>query len=156
MRRQTSPQAAQRNKGLLRQIRELKAAHPFWGYRRIWAYLRFTEQLAVNKEGILRLMQEHHLIVPPNLKLKAKRTPAGKKPKSTKPHEWWGIDMTKVLVEGIGWVRIVIVLNWYAKTIVGYYAGLRCTAQNWLLALDMAVNSQFPGGAPGQRPVPDG
>jgi putative transposase len=35
----------QRDEGLLPQIQALKAEHPFWGYRRIWAYLRFIEQL---------------------------------------------------------------------------------------------------------------
>ena len=39
-----------------------------------------------------------------------------------------------------------MVLNWYTKTIVGHYAGLRCTTQHGLLALDMAVNRQFPHG----------
>ena len=39
-----------------------------------------------------------------------------------------------------------MVLAWYTKTIVGYDAGLRGTAQQWLLALDMAVNRQFPDG----------
>ena len=33
---------------------------------------------------------------------------------------------------------------------VGYYAGIRCTSQDWLSALDMAVNGQFPQGARGQ------
>jgi hypothetical protein len=47
-------------------------------------------------------MQEYHLLVPPHLRLKAKRTPRGSKAKPTKPNEWWGIDMTKVLVEGVG------------------------------------------------------
>jgi putative transposase len=95
---------------------------------------------------ILRLMREHHLLVPANLRLKAKRTPMGSKPRPTKPHEWWGIDMTKVLVEGFGWVYIVGVLDWYTKKIVGYYAGPRCTTQHWLTALDMALNRQFPSG----------
>jgi putative transposase len=89
-------------------------------------------------------------LVPSNLKLKAKRTPSRDKPRPTKPNEWWGIDMTKVLVEGFGWVDIVVVLDWYTKKIVGYDAGRPCTAQHWLLALDMAVNGQFPDGARGQ------
>jgi putative transposase len=29
-------------------IQALKAEHPFWGYRRIWAYLRFVAQRRVN------------------------------------------------------------------------------------------------------------
>jgi putative transposase len=140
----------QHDEALLPRIQALKAEHPFWGYRRIWAYLRFVEQLPVNKKRIRRLMREHHLLVPPNLRLKAKRTPSRSKPKPTRPHEWWGIDMTKVLVEGVGWMYIVIVLDWYTKAVVGHYAGLRCTAQHWLEALDMAVNHQFPQGARGR------
>jgi hypothetical protein len=30
-----------KNKELLSQIESLKAEHPFWGYRRIWAYLKY-------------------------------------------------------------------------------------------------------------------
>jgi hypothetical protein len=55
--------------------------------------------------------------------------------------------MTKVLVGGFGWVYIVVVLDWYTKKIVGYYAGMPCKSQGWLAALDMAVNRQFPNGA---------
>jgi putative transposase len=111
------------------------------------SYLYFIEHHAINKKRVLRLMREHHLLVPPKLKLKAKRTPTGRKPQPTKPNEWWGIDMTKVMVEGVGWIYIVVVLDWYTKAIVGHYAGLRCTAQHWLQAIDLAVNRQFPQGA---------
>jgi putative transposase len=110
-----------------------------------------VEQQPVNKKRVLRLLREHQLLVKPNLRLKAKRTPGKSKTKPTKPNEWWGIDMTKVLVEGFGWVYIVVVLDWYTKTIVGHDAGMRCTAQHWLLALDMAVNHQFPEGVQGKK-----
>jgi putative transposase len=149
MRRRRSLQVLQRDDSLLSSIRALKAEHPCWGYHRIWAYLRFVEQQPINKKRIWRLVREHHFLVPPNLKLKAKRTPTGSKPRPTKPNEWWGIEMTKVLVEGCGWVYIVVVLAWYTKRIVGYDAGGRCTAQHWLSALDMAVNRQLPHGARG-------
>ena len=150
MTRQRSLRVVQGDEGLLPRIQALKAEHPFWGYRRIWAYLRFVEQRPGNKKRIWRLMREHRLLVPPNLRLKAKRTPTGRKPNPTQPNQWWGIDMTKVLVEGVGWVYIVIVLDWYTKVVVGYYAGLRCTGQQWLEALGMAVNRQFPEGVRGQ------
>jgi putative transposase len=81
--------------------------------------------------------------------LKAKRTPTRSKLRPTRPNEWWGIDMTKVLVEGFGWVYIVIVLDRYTKKIVGFQAGLRCTAQQWLEAIERAVNTQFPDEAQG-------
>ena len=88
-------------------------------------------------------MREHRLLASPHLRLKAKRTPTGSKPKPTKPNEWWGIDMAKVLVDGCGWVDVVIVLDWDTKVIVGYYARIRGTAKHWLVALDTALNRQF-------------
>ena len=112
--------------------------------------MRFVEQQPVNKKRVLRLMREHHLLVQPNLRLKAKRTPRGSKPSPTKPNEWWGIEMTKLMVAGFGWIDIVVVLDWYTKKIVGSYAGVPCTAKHWLAALNMAVNQQFPEGARGQ------
>jgi putative transposase len=38
---------AARNLELRERIRALKADHPFWGYRRIWAYLRYVDGLVV-------------------------------------------------------------------------------------------------------------
>jgi putative transposase len=58
--------------------------------------------------------------------------------------------MTKVMVAGFGWISIVVVLDWYTKKIVGYYAGVPCAAKHWLAALHMAVNQQFPDGARGK------
>jgi transposase InsO family protein len=51
--------------------------------------------------------------------------------------------MTKVMVEGFGWMYIAVVLD---KKIVGHYCGLQCKARHWLEALDMAANTQFPDG----------
>lgn len=137
----------QRDEGLLPRIWTLKAEHPFWGDRRVWAYLRFVEQRPVNKKRGLRRMREHGRLVPPHVTLQAKRTPIGSQPRPIKPNEWWGIDMPKVLVQGVGWVYIVVVLEWYTKAVVGYEAGIRCTTQQWLQALGRAVNRQFPNGA---------
>ena len=54
--------------------------------------------------------------------------------------------MTKVMVNGFGWMYVVVVLDWYTKKIVGYYAGMQCRGKHWLEALDEAVNQQFPEG----------
>jgi putative transposase len=43
MSRQPSLRIVQCNAGLLQRIQALKAEHPFWGYRRIWAYLHFVD-----------------------------------------------------------------------------------------------------------------
>lgn len=125
MTRRMSPLVARRNAALLPQILALKAEHPFGGYRRIWASLRYEQGLLVNRKRILRVMRQHDLLVTPNLRLKATRTPTRSKPRPTAPNQWWGIDMTKVLVEGSGWLSLVVVLDWYTKKIVGHDAGLQ-------------------------------
>jgi putative transposase len=147
--RHRSLQVTQRDGPLLPRIQPLKAEHPCWGYRRIWAYLRFGEQVPVHKQRIWRLMREHHLLVPPHLRLKAKRTPTGSQPCPTKPHEWWGLELTKVMGAGFGWVYLVVVLDWDTKKVVGSDAGVPGTATHGLAALDRAVPQQFPAGARG-------
>jgi transposase InsO family protein len=137
---------AQRNAALVQRIRELKAEPPFWGYRRIWASLHFVEPQPVNKKRLVRLLREQQPLVTPDRRVRAKRPPTGKKPRPTKPNAWWGLDMTQVLVEGVGWGDIVVVLDGYPKLIVGYDAGLPCTSPPWLAALERAGNRPFPRG----------
>jgi putative transposase len=146
MRRRESERVAERNSPVVKHIKEIKAEHPFWGYRRIWAHLKYVDEMEINKKRVLRLLQKYGLVVKPDTKLKALRTPTRSKPKATHPNQWWGIDMTKVMVNGFGWMYIVVVLDWYTKKIMGYYAGMQCKNRHWLEALDMAVNSQFKDG----------
>jgi len=146
MKRRGSALVAERNVPIVERIKALKAEHPFWGYRRTWAHLKYVDGLEINKKRVLRLMQEHDLLVKPDTRLKAVRTPGKSKPRPQRPNQWWGIDMTKVMVDGFGWMYIVVVLDWYTKKIVGYYAGMQCRSKHWLEALDAAVNRQFPDG----------
>lgn len=146
MKRRASQAVTERNLPIFGRIKEIKAEHPFWGYRRIWAHLRYIDGLNVNKKRVLRLMQIHGLVVKPNHRLKAIRTPLRSKPQPTRPNQWWGIDMTKVMVSNFGWMYIVVVLDWYTKKIVGYYAGLQCRGKQWLEAIEESVNRQFPEG----------
>ena len=80
MRRGPYAQVAARNAGLLERIRELKAEHPFWGYRRIWAQLRYVDGLAVNPKRVYSVMEAADLLVRPNLKIRARRKPDTSKP----------------------------------------------------------------------------
>lgn len=149
MKRRTSNAVAERNSPIVERIKQLKSEHPFWGYRRIWAHLKYIDGLEVNKKRIFRLMPNNDLLVKPDTRLKALRTSGRSKPRPTRPREWWGIDMTKVMVEDFGWMYIVVVLDWYTKKIVGYYAGIECRSRHWLEALNNAVNAEFPDGVNG-------
>ncbi len=150
MTRRRSVTIAQRNASVVQRIHALKAEHPFWGYRRLWAHLRFVEGLSVNKTRVLRLLRAEQLLVKPTPRLRATRTPTRRKPRPTQPNQWWGIDMTNVLVTPVGWVYIVLVLDWYTKKIVGHHVGLQARTAEWLDALNQGVNRQFPPGVRGQ------
>jgi putative transposase len=52
MSRQRSSLLAHRHDALLQRVQALKAEHPFGGYRRIWAYLRFVEPWPVHKKRV--------------------------------------------------------------------------------------------------------
>jgi putative transposase len=146
--RKPSDSVALRNEYLLERIKSIKAEHPFWGYRRVWAYLRYIDGLVVNKKRVYRLMREHNLTVKCNPRLIAKRVSERPKPRPDRPRQWWGIDMTKVMSES-GWVYVVIVLDWYTKKIVGHYSGTRATSREWLEALEKGLNREFPRGVRG-------
>lgn len=146
MSRRRSLKVDERNRELLEWIASVKSEHPFWGYRRVWAYLRYIEGRIVNKKRVLRLMREHAFLAITKRQLRASRTPQRSKPRPTQPNQWWGIDMTKVMIETFGWVYIVVVLDWYTKKIVGHYVGMQSKTKHWLQALDRAVNIQFPDG----------
>ncbi len=126
-------------------IRLLKAEHPFWGYRRIWAYLRFVCGLSINKKRVYRLLKESNLLVKRDLKLKARRCNSQSKPRPERVNQWWGIDMTKVMTDS-GWAYVVLVVDWYTKKVVGHYCGQQSKSWHWLVALNKAVNRQFPAG----------
>lgn len=139
---------ALRNEYLLERIKDIKAEHPFWGYRRVWAYLRYVDGLIVNKKRVYKLMREHNLTVKPNPRIIAKRVSERPKPRPNRPKQWWGMDMTKVMTDS-GWVYIVIVLDWYTKKVVGHYSGRQGRTAEWLEALEEGLNREFPGGVRG-------
>jgi hypothetical protein len=46
------------------------------------------------------MMEANDLLVKPNPKLRARRKADTRKPRPIRPCESWGIDMTKVMIEG--------------------------------------------------------
>ena len=146
VKRQRSARVTERDQQLLARLQQLKADHPAWGYRRIWAYLKYREGLPINKKRIYRLLQEHRLLAHQTRHLRANRTPTRSKPRAERPNELWGIDMTKILVNSWGWVYLHVVLDWGSKKIVGYELSRQSRTGDWLQALAWAVNRQFPSG----------
>ena len=131
---------------LLEKIMVIKGLHLFWGYRRVRAYLKMKLGISVSYNRVYRMMKKNDLLVD-RKRYKAKRTPQRDKPKPVKINQWWGTDMTKFYVQSFGWVYLVIVLDWYSKKIAGYKLNIRSKAEDWIEALNMAVDTNCPLGS---------
>ncbi len=115
---------SQANQALLERIRQLKSDHPYWGYRRILAYLKYQEKMPVNRKQIHRLMKINHLLVPKNLKLKAPRKAATHNPRTVEPDRYWGIDMDKVMIATFGWIYLPVIIDWGTKKLLSTHVTL--------------------------------
>jgi transposase InsO family protein len=134
-----------RDADLLALIDPIKADHPFWGYRRVWAYLRHHQQIKVSRNRVYRIMKEFNLLVQKNQRLKAKRTAYRSKPKATRLNQFWGMDMTKICFPE-GWRYLHVVKDWYSKELIGWHLSHTSRTADWLEALNQAVNQRFPEG----------
>lgn len=47
--------------------------------------------------------------------------------------------MTKFLIASLGWVNLIIVLDWHTKKVVGFKVALRARSSEWKQALEMAA-----------------
>lgn len=129
---------------IFKEIEELKREHPYWGYRRICAMLKKKGNNIINHKKVYRIMKEKGLLIKVKHK-KACRT-IQKKIKPNRAREVLGIDMTKILTRDGGWVYYVAVIDWYTREILGSEISLRCRVEEWLRALDRALNKGYPEG----------
>ncbi len=141
-------EGALRDGDLLEKIKAIKTGHPFWGYRRVRAWLVHRERILVNEKRVRRVMRENSLGATQRVH-KAKRRSQRSKPRAERPRQYWGIDMTKFTVPSLGWVYLIIVLDWFNKKIVGWELSLRGRSKEWRQALEMAILREFPDGVRG-------
>jgi putative transposase len=94
---------------ILTSITKIKQNHPFWDYRQVMAWLKYREGLPMGCKRVYRLMKENNL---PHKRYRAKRQPGGHKSQAQRPGQFWGVDMIKFIIPGLGWAHLVIVLDW--------------------------------------------
>jgi len=99
-------------------------------------------------------MKENSLLVKKNMKLRAKRGELRSKPRADRLNQYWGMDMTKILFPG-GWAYLHVVKDWYSKEIVGWSLGLTSRTDDWLQALNSAINGRFPYGVRNYTQLPE-
>lgn len=90
-------------------------------------------------------MKQNQLLVSRNDRLKAKRGELRPKPRAQYANQYWGMDMTKIRMPS-GWWYLHVVKDWYSKEIIGFHFSATSRTEDWLYALNMAVNQRFPAG----------
>jgi transposase InsO family protein len=118
------PQPAELELRLVKRMNELAAAHPRYGYRRVWALLR-TEGFLVNRKRVQRLWRLEGHRVPPRrsqrLGKKAQGTAenASWNRPATRPNEIWSYDFMSSLTRDGRPLRILNVVDEYTRVAVG-------------------------------------
>jgi len=74
------------NETMVEKIKELRLAHPFWGYKKMMARLRYLEGYGVNRKRIQKLMRENGLTIQQK-RHKALQTSQRAKPRATWPNQ---------------------------------------------------------------------
>jgi putative transposase len=147
-----APDAVDPDAALRAAITEVRQAFPSYGYRRVTRELRRRHQV-VNHKRVQRVMQA--MLLPPA----ARRRPwlvtepdavtgtwypnrrAGVVPSG--PNQLWVADITYVRLER-GFVFLAVVLDVFARKVIGYAIGPTLDARLPLAALDAAIASREP------------
>jgi putative transposase len=127
---------------LTERVRELAREHPTFGYRRLWALLRFGEGVLVNIKKVHRLVKALKLQV--KQRLVAPRPRVQQRRSSTKAsNERWAMDVTHVYCGKDGWGHLAAVIDCHDREVVGFEFSLRGHSKEAERALEAACLSRF-------------
>jgi len=89
-REEVGERSADRDAELVARIEAIKAEHPFWGYRRVRAWLVQRENIHVNEKRVRQIMKEYGLMATQTVH-KAKRRPQC-------PDKWVAVQCVVLLI----------------------------------------------------------
>ena len=137
-----SPDPSSDDTAIVTRLQTLIAQHPTYGYRRLWARLRFGDGLAINIKRVHRLIKAQGWQV---TQRQATPRPRVAKRRSVAAHsnERWALDATHIDCGGDGWGHLVAVIDCHDREIVGYEFALRGRANEAERALEMACLARF-------------
>lgn len=123
-------------------IHELIKEHPTFGYRRIWALLRFGDGLVVNRKKVQRIMQLRRWQC---TQRKATPRPRVRRSRSrtNRSNERWAMDVTHINCGEDGWGHLVAILDCHDREVVGWEFALRGRAREAERALESACLRRF-------------
>lgn len=127
---------------LVERIRELIEKHPTFGYRRLWALLRFRDGLLINKKAVYRILKAMSWFCHERRHTPRPRV-QGRVSVAKKSNERWAVDLTHIYCGTDGWGHLAAVIDCHDREIVGYEFSLRGRAKEAERALEEACLARF-------------
>jgi putative transposase len=127
---------------LAERLGQLIALHPTFGYRRLWALLRFGAGLRVNRKAVYRVLRlkgwfVHQRSVTPRPRVQGLRS------RTQRSDERWAMDVTHVPCGLDGWGHLTAVIDCHDREITGFEFALRGRAKEAERALEEACLARF-------------
>lgn len=130
------------NELLAARIKRLISKYPTFGYRKLWAMLRFREGVQVNRKAVYRILKlkgwfVHQRQRTPRPRAKGRRSVA---PVSNRR---WAMDVSHVHCGRDGWAHVVAVIDCHDREVIGLEVALRGRAREAERALEDACIKRF-------------
>ncbi|MGP0593942.1 IS3 family transposase [Nitrospira sp. T9] len=134
---------------LVMKLHTLIQEYPTYGYRRLWAWLRYREGLAINRKAVYRALRIKQWLV--HQRTRTPR-PRAQRLRSRTPQsdQRWAMDVTHIPCGQDGWGHLTAVIDCHDREIIGYEFALRGRAKEAERAIEAACLARFgtlrPGG----------
>jgi putative transposase len=104
---------------LVERIRELIKRHPTFGYRKLWALLRYADGIVVNLKAVYRILKTkrwfvHQRKVTPRPRVQGRRSVA------SASNQRWAMDLTHIYCGEDGWGHLAAIIDCCDREIVGF------------------------------------
>jgi len=135
------------------QLQLLIQEHPTYGYRRLWALLRYRLGVVVNRKRVYRILKAKRWLVHQRSVTPRPRVAASVS-RTAESDRRWAMDMTHVDCGRDGWAHLVGVIDCCDRELVGWEFALRGRAKEAERAIEGACIARFGTLRPtGQTPV---
>jgi len=127
---------------LVERIRELIKDHPTFGYRKLWALLRYGEGLLVNLKAVYRILRAKRWFVRQRTVTPRPRA-QGRTSVAPASNVRWAMDLTHIYCGDDGWGHLAAIIDCHDREIVGWEFSLRGRAREAEHALEEACLARF-------------
>lgn len=127
---------------LTARLQALLTQHPTFGYRRLWALLRYREGYVVNRKAVYRILKlkgwlVHQRACTPRPRVRGWRS------RAESSNARWAMDVTHIPCGADGWAHLTTVIDCHDREVIGYEFALRGRAKEAERALEAACLQRF-------------